>query len=50
MREAESLSKTTGYLSPFAMEARKHYLNFPSVGKLDDITVVVAQIHKYRPF
>ena len=43
--EAERLGNTSGYLSPFAKEAQKHYLDFQARGKADDVTVIVAQIH-----
>lgn len=43
--EAERLGNTSGYLSPFAKEAQKHYMDFQPRGKADDVTVIVAQIH-----
>jgi hypothetical protein len=40
--EAESLGNKSGYMSPFAKEARKHYIDFYPRGKADDVTVIVA--------
>ena len=40
--EAERLGNMSGYLSPFAKEAKKHYSDFQARGKADDITVIVA--------
>ena len=42
--EAEELGTLEGYLSPFAKEAKKEYLDFEPRGKADDVTVIVAQI------
>lgn len=42
--EAETLGDTVGFLSPFAVEASKHFLGYEPRGKPDDVTVIVAQL------
>lgn len=42
---AYKLGYKTGFLSPFALHAKQHGVNYPQKGKDDDIVVVVAQIH-----
>ena len=41
---AEQLGDTVGYLSPFAVEASKQFLDYQPRGKPDDVTVIVAQL------
>jgi serine/threonine protein phosphatase PrpC len=41
-QEAEDLGNSKEYESPFSKEAKKHYKGFPSQGKPDDVTVIVA--------
>ena len=41
--EAEKLSSNPGHNSPFAVEARAKFYDYYG-GKVDDITVVVAQV------
>jgi len=40
--KAYALSNDQGYLSPFALRAKKLYLGFEARGKTDDVTVIVA--------
>ena len=42
--QAEKLSNTQSYFSPFAKGARDNYYDFNG-GKPDDITVIVAQVN-----
>ena len=42
---SSKLGRSNNYLSPFALHAKEHKVNYPNQGKLDDITVISAQIH-----
>ena len=59
MQSAFNLSKNNNWISPFSFEAKKNNINNMKGGKMDDITIIVAQVtnkeqeiknrHMYKP-